>query len=77
MYSGLRVSLFFFLFIIIVVLSWLVDSPLLLHLDSEIEGSVVVSGSVVTNACVPPESVEAEGGAQHVGVVELVVVANP
>lgn len=36
-----------------------------------------VAVSVVGDAGVPPELVEAKGAAQHVGVVQLVVVADP
>jgi hypothetical protein len=38
---------------------------------------VVVASSVVADESVPPEVVDAQSHAQDVGVVQLVVVANP
>ena len=38
---------------------------------------VVVSSSVVSNAHVPPEVVEADGGKDNVGIVDLMVLGNP
>ena len=64
-------------FIIIIVLLWLDEVPFLLSLDSEIEGSVVISMSVVSDACVPPEGVERQGSENNIGVVSLMVVADP
>jgi len=64
------------LFIIIVVLG-LDEIPLLLVLDGDLQRSVVVPLSVVADACVPPEKVQAQGTGNSVGVVGLVVVAHP
>jgi hypothetical protein len=51
--------------------------PLLLLLDSELKGTLVVAASVVADNGVPPEVVESQGAGEDVGVVQLVVVADP
>ena len=38
---------------------------------------MVISSSVVSNAHVPPEAVESDGVEEDVGVVDLMVLANP
>ena len=38
---------------------------------------MVVASPIVTDAHVPPEVIKAEGAKHHVGVIELVVMANP
>jgi len=64
------------LFIVLLLLR-LVQLPLLLALDGNWEGSVVVASAVVADTGVPPELVSEEATQQHVGVVELVIVAYP
>ena len=67
-------SLFFFA---VLLLLGLVQLPLFLALDGDFKGAVVVAAAVVAHSGVPPELVHAEGNADHVGVVDLVVVAHP
>jgi len=46
-------------------------------LDGDIEGSVVIASAVVTDTSVPPELIGEESNSNNVGVVELVVMADP
>ena len=48
----------------------------MLLLDGPLEGTVVVLSAVEVNAGVPPELVDGEGAENHVGVVQLMVVAD-
>jgi len=66
-----------FLLLIIVLLLWLVNSPLLLGLDGNFERSVVVSLSVVSDENGVPEVVHSDGRQNNIRIVQLVVVANP
>ena len=70
-------SLILFLLIVIIVVLWLDEIPLLLSLDSGLKRSVRVSLSVVSNESVPPEVVDTDSAENNVGVVSLMVVANP
>ena len=65
----------FFVFVVFVL--WLDQGPLFLCLDCEFKRSFVVSRSVVTNTHVPPEVVHSESSHEDIGVVQLVVVADP
>ena len=65
------------LFTVVVVILWLDKLPFLFFLDGELERSVVIASSVITNASVPPEVVHTHGAKDDIGVVQLVVVADP
>ena len=62
---------------VVVVILWLDELPLLFFLDGELERSVVVASSVITNASVPPEVVHTHGAQDDIGVVQFMVVADP
>ena len=62
---------------VVIVILWLDELPFLFFLDSELERSVVVASSVITNASVPPEVVHTHGAKDDIGVVKFVVVADP
>ena len=66
-----------FLLLVLVFIFWLNEGPLFLLLNGEFEGSVVVTSAVVANASVPPELVDGEGHENNIGVVKLVIMANP
>ena len=74
-----RGSRFFFLVVLVIVLrlNGLDLLPFNFSLDSVLERSVGVSLSVVADKSVPPELVGEESTGDGVGVVDLVVVADP
>ena len=65
-----------FLFIVL-FLFWFDQSPLFLTLDGDVKRSVVIASAVVTDTSVPPELIGQESNSNNIGVVDLVVVADP
>ena len=63
--------------VVVLVFLGLDEVPLLLGLDGDFQGSVVVPLSVVAYAGLPPEAVQAQRAADDIRVVQLVVVAHP
>jgi hypothetical protein len=67
----------FFFLLILVFIFRLDELPFFFLLDCELEGSVVVTSAVVTNASVPPKLVDGESAENNIRVIQLVIVANP
>jgi len=67
----------FFLFFIFVFVFWFDQGPLFFFLNGEFKGSVMVTSAIVADTGVPPELINCERHKDNVGVVELMVVANP
>ena len=70
-------SFVFLIIIVVIIVLWLDKGPLLLGLNGNLKGSVVVSLLVVTDQDSVPEVVHSDGAQKDIGVIQLVVVANP
>ena len=70
-------NFFAVIFLIFVFFLGLDGIPLFLLHDRVFQRALVIAAYVVTNQCLPPEVVNEARACNHIGVVQLVVVANP